>query len=370
MSSCRRSSARCRWPEYVAIARAAEEVGFDSIWLGDHLLYRDDGREERGPWDAWTLLGALAAVTDRVRLGPLVACAGFASAGLLARKAAAVQEISGGRLVLGLGAGWNETEFRAFGVPFDHRASRFVESFDIIRRLLAGERVTFDGAFERLDDAVLLPRPAVPVPLMVGSTGERVLRAALPHVDAWNIWFDWYGNTPEGFAAENDRVSRLVGEPAVSRPRSPARPPCSSPSGTAGETDRTPPTCRRSPGRRTDRPRAGRVRRRRASRKRSSSSARSPSTRSARSATPSPRSDPEGCRDEGLTRRRHQRSATTRRHAGHVAGRPAEQGALHAVDDPADRDTCPTTAQETSRRRRDDGRRPHLRQPRGVGRRW
>jgi alkanesulfonate monooxygenase SsuD/methylene tetrahydromethanopterin reductase-like flavin-dependent oxidoreductase (luciferase family) len=199
-----------RWPEYVALAGAAEAVGFDSIWLGDHLLYRDDGREERGPWDAWSLLSALAARTDRVRLGPLVACAGFASAGLLARKAAAVQEISAGRLVLGLGAGWNETEFRAFGVPFDRRASRFVESFDVIRRLLAGERVTVDGAFERLDDAVLLPRPVVPVPLMVGSTGERVLRAALPHVDAWNIWFDWYGNTPEGFAAANVRVSRLV----------------------------------------------------------------------------------------------------------------------------------------------------------------
>lgn len=203
---------RVPWPEYVAMARAAEEVGFDSIWVGDHLLYRDDGREERGPWDAWSLLSALAAVTDRVRLGPLVACCGFCSAGLLARKAAAIQEISGGRLVLGLGAGWNETEFRAFGIPFDHRASRFRESFEVIRRLLAGERVTFEGRFERVEDAVLLPRPDVPVPLMVGSTGERVLRAALAHADAWNIWYDWYGNTPEGFARENDRVSQLVRE--------------------------------------------------------------------------------------------------------------------------------------------------------------
>ena len=201
---------RVLWPEYVAMARAAEEVGFDSIWVGDHLLYRDDGREERGPWDAWSLLSALAAATDHVRLGPLVACCGFSPAGLLARKAAAIQEISGGRLVLGLGAGWNETEFRAFGLPFDHRASRFSESFEIIRRLLAGERVTFEGRFERVQDAVLLPRPDVPVPLMVGSTGERVLRAALAHADAWNIWFDWYGNTPEGFARENDRVSQLV----------------------------------------------------------------------------------------------------------------------------------------------------------------
>src|SRR3954449_6619659 len=100
---------RVPWPEYLAMARAAEAVGFDSIWVGDHLLYRDDGRDERGPWDAWSLLSALATVTDRVRLGPLVARCSFHRAGLLARKAAAVQEISAGRLVLGLGAGWNET---------------------------------------------------------------------------------------------------------------------------------------------------------------------------------------------------------------------------------------------------------------------
>ena len=200
------------WPEYLAMARAAEEVGFDSVWVGDHLLYRGDGRETRGPWDAWSLLAAIAATTEHVRLGPLVACAAFAPPGLLARKAAAVQEISGGRLVLGLGAGWNETEFRAFGIPFDHRASRFGESFEIIRRLLAGERVTYEGRFESVRDAVLLPKPAVPPPLMIGSTGERVLRVALAHADAWNVWYDLYGNTPDGFAKENTRVSQLVRE--------------------------------------------------------------------------------------------------------------------------------------------------------------
>ncbi|MGH9191249.1 MAG: LLM class flavin-dependent oxidoreductase [Acidimicrobiales bacterium] len=200
------------WAEYLAMARAAEEVGFDSIWIGDHLLYRGDGREERGPWDAWSLLAAIAATTENARLGPLVACTAFAPPGLLARKAAAVQEVSGGRLVLGLGAGWNEVEFRAFGIPFDHRASRFGESFEIIRRLLAGERVTYEGRFERVRDAVLLPRPAAPPPLMVGSTGERVLRVALPHADVWNVWYDLYGNTPGGFAEQNARVSQLVGE--------------------------------------------------------------------------------------------------------------------------------------------------------------
>src|SRR4051812_7548290 len=112
-----------RWPEYAAMARAAEEAGFDSIWLGDHLIYRGDGREERGPWDAWSLLAGLAGVTERVRLGPLVSCTAFGPPWLLARRAAAVQEISAGRLVLGLGAGWNETEFGAFGVPYDRRAA-------------------------------------------------------------------------------------------------------------------------------------------------------------------------------------------------------------------------------------------------------
>lgn len=201
-----------RWPEYAAMARAAEDAGFDSIWIGDHLLYRDDGREERGPWDAWSLLAALAALTSRVKLGPLVSCTAFSSPGLLARKAAAVHEISNGRLVLGLGAGWNETEFRAFGLPTDRRASRFIESFDIVRRLLAVERVTVDGSFHRLDDAVLLPTPTTRPMLMVGSTGERVLRATLPYVDGWNIWFDWYGNTPDGFTAANERVSALARE--------------------------------------------------------------------------------------------------------------------------------------------------------------
>jgi len=198
------------WVECVAMARAAETAGFDSIWLGDHLLYRNDGREERGPWDAWVLLSALAAVTDRVRLGPLVACTGFSSAGVLARRAAAIQEVSGGRFVLGLGAGWNETEFRAFGIPFERRASRFEESFEVIRRLLAGERVTYDGEYEHLEDAVLVPFPASRPLLMVGSTGERVLRATLPHVDGWNIWCEWYGNTPSGFRVQNERVDEIA----------------------------------------------------------------------------------------------------------------------------------------------------------------
>jgi len=197
-----------RWPEYVGMARAAEVVGFDSIWVGDHLLYRGDGRRpERGPWEAWTLLSALAAATSRVTLGPLVACTAFHPPAVIAKLAATVSEVSGGRFVLGLGAGWNEAEFRAFGLPYDHRVGRFAESFEVIRRLLAGERVTLAGRFLAVEDAVLLPLPETPPRLMIGSNGPRMLALALPRVDAWNTWYEDYGNHAEGFAELNDRVS-------------------------------------------------------------------------------------------------------------------------------------------------------------------
>jgi alkanesulfonate monooxygenase SsuD/methylene tetrahydromethanopterin reductase-like flavin-dependent oxidoreductase (luciferase family) len=194
-----------RWPELLRIARAAEAAGYDSIWVGDHMLYPGDGRPERGPWDAWTTLGAVAASTERVKLGPLVAATAFHPPGLIARMAAAIDEISAGRFVLGLGTGWNEAEFRAFGIPFDYRVARFEEAFEIIRRLLAGDRVTFEGRYHRVEDAVLLPPPARHVPLLVGTTGPRVLAAAAPHVDWWNCWYSWYGNSPDGFAELSSR---------------------------------------------------------------------------------------------------------------------------------------------------------------------
>src|SRR6266702_1322956 len=161
------------------MARAAEAVGFDSIWVGDHLLYRGGGRPDRGPWEAWTLLSALAAATERVTLGPLVACTGFHPPAVIAKMAATIDEISGGRFVLGLGAGWNEVEYNAFGIPYDHRVSRFEESFEIVRGLLAGERVTLDGRFWQAEDVVLLPQSRRRIPLMVGSNGERMLGITL-----------------------------------------------------------------------------------------------------------------------------------------------------------------------------------------------
>jgi len=189
-----------RRDEVAAMARAAEEVGFDSLWVGDHLLYRDP---IRGPWDAWTTLAWLAGITERIHLGPLVACTAFHPPGVFARMAAATHELSDGRLVLGLGCGWNEVEFRAFGLPFDHLVSRFEEAFTIVRQLLAGEHVTLHGRYHDVDDAVLLPKPETTPKLMLGANAPRMLSIGLPHVDSWNTWFARYGNTVEGFAAEN-----------------------------------------------------------------------------------------------------------------------------------------------------------------------
>lgn len=214
-----------RWPEYASMARAAEEVGFASVWVGDHLLYRGDGRPERGPWEAFTLLASIAAVTERVTLGPLVACAGFHPPGLIAKMAATVDEVSGGRFVLGLGAGWNRCEFEAFGIPFDHRVARFTDAWTVIRDLTAGERSTHDGSWCHTDDAVLLPARAGAgaIPLVVGSNGERVLRATLGHAHGWNTWFADTGNRPEGLPpllARVDRIARELGRDPLTLDRS------------------------------------------------------------------------------------------------------------------------------------------------------
>ena len=199
-----------RWPELRAMGLLAERIGLDSLWVGDHLLYRDDGKPARGPWEAWSLLAALAAVTTRVELGPLVAATSFHAPAVLAKKAATVDEISGGRLILGLGAGWNEPDYTAFGFPYDHRVSRFEEAFTIIRELLATGRSEFRGTYHALDRGELLPRgprTAGP-PLMVGSIGERMLSITLPHVAAWNAWGPWFGNHVDGYRELHARIDR------------------------------------------------------------------------------------------------------------------------------------------------------------------
>ncbi len=197
-----------RWSDLAEMIRTIEDVGFDSVWFGDHYIYRMADGTADAPWDAWSLLAAAAAITSRVTIGPLVTPIGFYNPAVLAKKAAAVDEISGGRLVLGLGAGWNEVEFRAYGVPFDHRISRFAESFTIVRTLLQTGQIDFEGVYYSARDCELVPkaRPGGP-PIMIGSMGERMLDITLPHVKSWNVWHADTGNSPAGVAPLRARVA-------------------------------------------------------------------------------------------------------------------------------------------------------------------
>lgn len=201
-----------RWLELLDLARRAEDVGLDSIWVGDHLLYRFADGSARGPWESWTLLSALAATTSRVTLGPLVAATAFRGPAMLAKQAATLDEISGGRFVLGLGAGWNPVEFAAYGLPFDHRVARFEEAFTIVRSLLRDGYVDFAGTYYSARDCELVPRgpSAGGPPLMVGSLGERMLAATAPHLDAWNAWYADTRNIPSGAVEAGEGLSTAL----------------------------------------------------------------------------------------------------------------------------------------------------------------
>jgi probable F420-dependent oxidoreductase len=179
------------WPNIVSVARAAEDRGLDSVWVADHLFYRDPEGGEYGLHEAWTILTGVAAVTSRVEVGTIVLCTSFRNAVLTAKMAAALDVVSDGRLVLGLGSGWHEPEYLAMGLPFPDRVSRFEESLEIIRRLLDGERLTMDGRFTTLRDAVIAPPPSRRIPILVAARRERMLGLTATWADAWNT--AWYG---------------------------------------------------------------------------------------------------------------------------------------------------------------------------------
>jgi alkanesulfonate monooxygenase SsuD/methylene tetrahydromethanopterin reductase-like flavin-dependent oxidoreductase (luciferase family) len=216
----RMGGATPRWTDLATMARLAEEIGVDSLWLPDHLLFEADG-VVTGQWEIMSVLAALAAVTRRIALGTLVLCTGFRNPALLAKMADTVDEISDGRLILGLGAGWNEFEHRAFGVPFDARASRFEEALTIVLGLLRDGHVDFAGRYYQAHDCVLRPRgprPSGP-PLLIGTRGERMLRLAAQHADLWNVWLAFGTNQPAeipALRAAVDAACRDVGrDPAT-----------------------------------------------------------------------------------------------------------------------------------------------------------
>lgn len=175
-----------------AMALAAEEGGLDSVWGADHLIFREDG-ETTGIHESWTVLTAVAAMTSRVEIGPLVLALPFRNPALTAKMAAELDEVSGGRLILGLGCGWHEPEFTAFGYPFDHRVSRFAEGLEVLVPLLKGERVSFEGQYHRAVDAELIPRPVRPggPPILIAGKQPRMFELIARHADQWNA--AWYG---------------------------------------------------------------------------------------------------------------------------------------------------------------------------------
>jgi probable F420-dependent oxidoreductase len=195
-----------RWSDLRAMARRAEEVGFDAIWTIDHFNLAYDGVQ--GVWECWSLLAALAAVTERVEIGPLVTPTSFRNPALLAKMADTVDEISGGRLILGLGAGWLELEYRQMGLPYDHRVSRFEEALTIVHTLLREGRIDFEGRYYTARECELRPRGPRPQgpPILIGSSGERMLRLVARYADAWNTFFSTTGNLPENIRPLREKV--------------------------------------------------------------------------------------------------------------------------------------------------------------------
>lgn len=178
-----------RFQDFQALIQIAEQIGLDSFWLPDHLLYYSPEQGEQGFWEVFTFLSALAAVTSRITLGTLVACTSFRNPALVAKMADALDEISNGRFILGLGAGWYEPEYAAFGYPFDHRASRFEEAIEIIVPLLRTGKVDFHGRYYQANNCVLRPRGPSPSgpKILIGAQQPQMLRLVAKYADAWNM---------------------------------------------------------------------------------------------------------------------------------------------------------------------------------------
>jgi probable F420-dependent oxidoreductase len=213
------------WAAVRDCARAAERTGFSSVWVSDHL-FLDWGKyggpsTPQGSLECWTTLTALAAATSTVRVGSLTLCNDLRSPALLAKMAASLDLLSGGRLDVGLGAGWYEPEYRAAGIEFSPagtRIRRLGEAVEIVGRLLAGEELTFDGDHYQVQEAICLPRPAQQPrpPIWVGGKGDLLLRTAARAADGWN--FSWIGSfeTYAERAAVADRACEEQGrDPAT-----------------------------------------------------------------------------------------------------------------------------------------------------------
>ena len=193
------------WQELRDMALAAEASGLDSIFAADHLIFHHEGQTQ-GIRECWTLLSAIAALTSRVEIGPLVLAVPFRNPALTAKMAAELDAVSDGRLILGLGCGWHEPEFDDFDYPFDHRVGRFEEALQILLAMLREGRATMSGRWHRAH-AELKPRgPRERLPILIAGKGPRMLELVARHADAWNA--AWYG-PPDQATELDERIARL-----------------------------------------------------------------------------------------------------------------------------------------------------------------
>ncbi len=180
------------WPELRAASVRVDQLGFDSLWTYDHFIAL--GADPAVPvLDGWTVLGAIAALTDHVRLGTLVTGITHRNPAILAKMAATLDHVSGGRAILGLGAAWNEEEHWGYGIPFGpigERLANLDEACHVIRSLFENETTTFEGRFCAVHDAILEPKPVQPrLPILIGGGGEKVtLRLVAQYADLWNAF--------------------------------------------------------------------------------------------------------------------------------------------------------------------------------------
>lgn len=201
------------WDDLREMAVTADREGLDSVWGADHLVFRDEDGVSHGIHESWTVLTAVAAVTQRVEIGPLVLALPFRNPALTAKMATELDAVSGGRLILGLGCGWHEPEFSAFGYPFSHRVGRFEEGLEILVPLLRGETVSFEGRWHRATEAQLLPEPIRrDVPILIAGKQPRMLSLVAKHADAWNS--AWWGDpaTADVFHARLADLDRALAD--------------------------------------------------------------------------------------------------------------------------------------------------------------
>ncbi len=193
-----------QYSDILAMSQTAAEIGFEALWFADHFSFASDD-DLRGAWDAWTLMAAIVAAVPGLKVGPMVACTAYRNPGVIAKMTEMIEDIGGGRFILGLGAGWHKPEYDQFGLPFEPRVTRFEEALEVIHGLLRDGKADVQGTYTQANGAVNLPRATGggQTPIMIGSTGARMLRLLATWADAWNT--AWYGST----AGVAEKIAKL-----------------------------------------------------------------------------------------------------------------------------------------------------------------